>query len=195
MHKYIFLLPLLAFTFSCNASATKSFSLVMPLSVSGDSELSQTGYADGTVDTDYTGVGFRYEAKSDSVGLGVEFTPSATYTWPDIIWLVDGSTPEFSGTEIGVFARKYLADDMLFLEAGTMLGLGLEANDPTGAFPESSGYTNLKLAVGSRVDFGESMFGEVSAGLIQTIVPVEYDDGSENSISTFGISAGIGMNF
>jgi rRNA maturation protein Nop10 len=195
MHKYIFLLPLLAFTFSCNASATKSFSLVMPLSVSGDSTVTPDPAGFSPVDTEYTGVGFRYEAKSDSVGLGVEFTPSATYTWPDMVWLVDGSTPEFSGTEIGVFARKYLADDTLFLEAGTMLGLGLESNDPTGTLPESSGYTNLKLAVGSRVDFGESMFGEASAGLIQTIVPVEYDDGSENSISAFGISAGIGINF
>ena len=200
MHKYIFLLPLLAFTFSCNASATKSFSLVMPVSVSGESTMSQTGYADDEEPIDYTGVGLRYEAKQDSIGFGVEFTPSATYAMTDLFWLANGDPLEFSSTEIGVFARKYLADDMFFIEAGTMFGLGLDANVPTGyTLPDSGAYANLKLAVGSRVDFGEAMFAEISAGLIQSMVPATTEDGAgaefDNSISAFGFNVGLGMNF
>ena len=209
MHKYIFLFPLLlVFTFSCNAHATRSVSLVMPLSVSGVGTASQTGYADSEIDIDYTGVGFRYEEKTDSVGIGVEFTSSANYAEKD-----DEFEKEASGTEVGVFARKYWSigrhidvyharpgQALIFVEAGTMLGLGYQPNDNTGVDYETSGaYTNLKLAVGSRIDFNESMFAELSAGLIQTISPATTEVGEDvfidTSTSAFGFNVGLGMNF
>ena len=199
MHKYTFLLPLLlVFTFSCNAMAVRSASIVMPFSVSGELTETEDGssYSEEN-DIDYTGVGFRYEETYDSVGLGVEFTPSATYTLPNSVWVANGPSAEFSSTEIGVFARKYLADERFFVEAVTMLGMGLEANAPSGiAYPDSDPYVNLKLSVGSRIEISPEIFGEISAGLIQTLVPATYPGYYvEESISAVGISAGIGVYF
>jgi hypothetical protein len=96
-----------------------------------------------------------------------------------------------------VFARKYLADERFFVEAVTMLGMGLEANAPSGiAYPDSDPYVNLKLSVGSRMDISPEIFGEISAGLIQTLVPATYSGYDvEQSISAVGVSAGIGVYF
>jgi hypothetical protein len=207
MYKYFFLLPLLlVFTFSCNASATKSLSLVVPFSATNSatstSTISRAGSDDNIeFDTNYTGVGFRYEEKDDSIGLGVEFTPSANYS------LGDGVTSEYlSGPEIGVLARKYftgmhlwsfMADNMMFIEAGAMLGLGLSPN-LTEDLSESSSYANLKLAVGLRTNLSETSFAELSAGHLRSLSPSNIDiDGveHENSIRGFGVNLGFGMNF
>ena len=215
MHKYTFLLPLLlVFTFSCNAHATRSASLVMPLSASGDATFTDVDGDDSPEQAiDYTGVGFRYEERTDDVGIGVEFTPSANYDFTE-----SDSNSEASGTEVGVFARKYWpigrsmgssihsrgGQALIFIEAGTIFGLGMDLSADGYADESSSAYTNLRLAIGSRMAFNGSMFAEIGAGFTQAISPATFtlNDGFgtldydvDLSTSTFGINVGLGMNF
>jgi len=184
----IILLAVVSIAGSCQstASSQRSVSVVGLVPMSGTS--TETVSAVDT-DVERSGVGVRLENRDGAIGMGVELR-QATYENPSVI------NDDRDGTEIAGFFRRYLEDsnNSAFIEASPILGLGLD----DGAGNETSAYALLRLSAGYRWMLAENIFIDADAGYYMTLITMDTDTAkppTEEEISGFGVSLGIGLHF
>jgi hypothetical protein len=191
----LILLAVLSLAVSCQstASSQRSVSIVGLVPMSGTSTETAIDpmmpMQATTEDVERSGAGLRLENRDGAIGMGVELR-QATYETPS------DPTADSDGTEIAGFFRRYLQDsnNSAFIEASPILGLGLDDGEGN----ETSAYALLRLSAGYRWMLAEDIFIDADAGYYMTLITMDTDTAApptEEEVSGFGVSLGIGLHF